>query len=247
MSKSDKFKLSSGLPWADTTVTITDATFGFVDMKGNDPVLCLSLTGLNADGDEGEQAFSVGQGWEAVEGGARLQAENGKDDKPFSKQSNIGKLIASMITAVGGDPEDIPFDDPTVAGEWIGHVWETGTVSEPAKTMSGKPKVDDDGNPVTRDRIVFTSYVGAVDGGGERLPADAVKPKAGGKASATPPKSDIPEELLAQLTTLAQESDDHDAFSDAALDIEDVANNSALVKRVMSAKPDGLYEQLKAS
>lgn len=244
MSKSEKFKLSSGLPWADTTVTITDATFGFVDMKGNDPVLCLSLTGLNADGDKGEQAFSVGQGWEAVEGGARLQAENGKDDKPFSKQSNIGKLIASMITAVGGDPEDIPFDDPTVAGEWIGHVWETGTVSEPAKTMSGKPRVDDDGNPVTRDRIVFAKYVGAVEGQTKAVPAaKATTTKGSTKASS----SDIPEELLAQLTTLAQESDDHDAFSDAALDIEDVANNSALVKRVMSAKPDGLYEQLKAS
>lgn len=231
--KKSAFKLSSGLPFADTEVTITSASFGYTEMGGNS-VLCLQLTGVNADGDEGEQSFSVGQGWEAVDGGARVQADNGREGKPFSKNSNIGKLIASAVKAVGGDPENMPFDDPTLASEWAGHIWETGTLSEVRKDFKGKVQLDDEGNPRTKDSIIFVRYVGAADGG---------KPATGGAATAAVKSkaSGIDPELEAELIELAKAADDFDDFTDKGLDHPGVEGNAKATALVMSNKANGIW------
>lgn len=242
--KKKAFALSSGLPWADTEVTITSAQFGYTDMGGKDPVLCLILTGFNGDGDEGEQSFSVGSGWEAVDSGKRLQAENGKADKPFSKQSNIGKLIASAIVAVGGDPDDMPFDDPTVAAEWVGHVWRTGTRSEPKKSMGGKAVIDPEtGEPAMRDRIVFEEYIGPAEGASDKPAAKASSSSSSSdKGKASKPADDDDNETIVKLTELAKECDDFEDFEEKALDVPGVENDASLVKRVMNRKADGFYQ-----
>lgn len=229
MSKSDEFALSSGLPWADTVVTITAAEFGYNPNIGGGTVVCANLTATNEDGDESEQSFSVGEGWEIVDNGKRIQADNGSETKKISKNSNYGRLIASAVQAVG-DPEDMPFDSAKQIEGWIGTQWQTGSVVVKVRNpQTGAEK--------ERDAIIFTGFVGAGDGGQTT--------KVGPRVKAAPAKASAPAEddpLVQQLLEIAKEAEDFDAFTEKALDLPGVEDNAKLVSRVMSAKADGIWK-----
>jgi hypothetical protein len=102
---SDTFELSSGLI-EDYTGTISDAYFGF-DAAYNNGGTCLLKLVVSADdktmfdGGETTQIYTVGEGFEPINGGAQVAHESGKQ-KNFNKQSGVGLLIQSVADIDGG-------------------------------------------------------------------------------------------------------------------------------------------------
>lgn len=226
----DEWGLSSGLPLADAEVTVTAMEFGFNnDIAAGRTFANFTFT-TDEDGEEHEQSFSTGDGWEAKNKGAELGTENGKPRK-LSNKSNYGLLVQSALEAVGG-PEAMSKLGPgfRFASTWIGTKWRTGTV-EVESTKPGESEAK------KRDRIIFVEFLGR-DGDAPAAAPAAAKGKAKATTAATP---DVDPELWATLIGLAKEADDHDAFMDAALELDGVAGNKAIEKLVMSTKAGSVW------
>ncbi len=226
----DEWGLSSGLPLADAEVEVVSMEFGFNNDIAAGRTFA-NFTFRTEDGEEHEQSFSVGDGWEAKNKGAELGTENGKPKK-LSQRSNYGMLVQSALEAVGG-PEGMAKlgQGFRFASTWAGTKWLTATVqvesTKPGETESKK-----------RDRIVFAKYLGRDD-----ETAAPVGGKAPGKAAAATP--DVDEELWATLVDLASNADDHDKFMDEALELDGVAGNKAMEKLVMSTKAGSVWATAK--
>lgn len=217
----DEWQTGSGLALDGAQVIITKAQFGFNANLGPDvPVLNLTLTPAEG-GEDIEQSFSVGKGWEFKEKGELLVPANGKN-RPVNYQTGLGRLIDSAVEAIKASGQDFPFASPKVASAWVGTEW---TFKSNEHTVV---------NPVTKveQQSLFwtvTDYHGK--GIGKSTPA---KGATKGQKAAEPENT----ELLDQLFALARESADHESFMDAALEIPGV-ENSPLEKRVIKAKGDG--------
>jgi hypothetical protein len=220
----DEWGLSSGLPLADAEVEVVGCEFGFNNDIAAGKVFA-NFTFRTEDGEEHEQSFSVGDGWESANKGAELTTENGKPRK-MSKRSNYGMLVESALEACGG-PEGMAKLGPgfRFASTWIGTRWVTKTV-EVQSTKPGETEAK------KRDRIVFAEYLGRDEA--TAAPAAAK----GGKAAATP---DIDPELWGQLVQLAHDSEDHDKFMDVALELDGVKGVKAVEKLVMSTKAGSVW------
>jgi hypothetical protein len=228
MSEFNEWELSSGLPLADAEVEIVGFEFGFNnDIAAGQLFANVSFT--DADGETHDQSFSVGQGWASTNKGAELVAENGKPKK-FSKNSNFGRLVYSAIEAVGGIEKvgEALGHGPRFAASWIGTKWRTGTV-EVEVTKNGEK----DGEKIKRDRIIFTEFLGRE---GAAPAAGGKKEKATAGAAAKSETLGLAQELFDQLIELAKGSADHDAFMDAALELDGVQGVKEVEKLVMSTK-----------
>jgi len=217
---SSEWELSSGLPLADADVTITGFEFGYNNDIAAGAVFA-NITFTDDDGEDHDQSFSVGDGWEPANKGAELVAENGKPKK-LSKNSNFGRLVESAIEAIGKDKvEDVLGHGPRVAASWLGTKWHTTTV-EVTVTAPGSTEAK------KRDRIVFSEYRGR----------EGAAPKAGksGKKADAGDTLGIDKELFDQLVTLAKDAADHDAFMDVALELDGVQGVKEVEKLVMGTK-----------
>jgi hypothetical protein len=231
-SVEEEWALGSGLPLADADVIVTGCEFGYNPNIGGGTVLCANFTFRNLDsGEDGDQSFTVGNGFEALDKGATLAPEDGKPRK-ISGQSNYGRLIGSALEAVGG-PANMPGTGPRNASTWVGTKWHTGTVK--VKVVNPETKKESE-----RDAIVFESYLGVDED--EAAPA---KGKAASSSKAKAATPDIDPELLAQLVELAGEHEDKDDFVEAALEVDGVEGNKAAVSAIMSNKPGSIWHTAK--
>jgi hypothetical protein len=222
MSKqASEWELSSGLPLADAEVEITAFEFGYNNDIAAGAVFA-NITFTDSDGEEHEQSFSVGDGWEPSNKGAELVSDSGKPRK-MSKNSNFGRLVNSAIASIGDidKVEQVLGQGPRSAASWLGTKWHTTTVevevTAPGSTERKK-----------RDRIVFDQYLGRAGSG------KAAKAAKG--SSGTIDTLSMDADLYSRLVTIAKEAKDHDDFMDAALELDGVQGVKDVEKLVMSTK-----------
>lgn len=229
-TNNDGFDLGSGLPLADAEVTVSACEFGYNPNIGGGTVVCANFTFIiEESGEEAEQSFSVGNGFEPLEKGQLLASEDGRARK-ISGQSNYGRLLGSIIEAVGGrEKVEQTGVNAFQAGTWVGTKWTTGT----KKVVVRNPTTDKE---TERDAIVFVEFRGR-DGA-------AAAPKAAGKAKAA--AADLTEHpLWEQLVELAGKHDDHDDFMEAAMEVEGVEGDKAITGAIISTKAGSIWATAK--
>ena len=217
-----EWELSSGLPLADAEVEITAFEFGYNNDIAAGAVFA-NIVFTDDNGDDHEQSFSVGDGWEPANKGAELVTDNGKPRK-LSKNSNFGRLVNSAINAIGDidKVEQVLGQGPKAAASWLGTRWHTTTVEVEVTAPGSSEKKK-------RDRIVFDTYLGREGS----APAKTAK---GSKAAATDDALGIDPDLFATLVGIAKEAKDHDAFMDDALELDGVQGVKDVERLVMSTK-----------
>jgi hypothetical protein len=266
------WELGSGLPLDGARVHATEAIFTYNQEYSADAVV-LDITWQPWDGaeDEGEakhQLYSVGKRWEPVNEGTEVAHESGKLQM-FNNQTNIGKLIHSLLEALG---------DGDVA-EGMKQVMAAGL--EPYKVDCWI------GMDVTLKAITYTTQnnkesstfgIGEVHSlpGGEAAapaktpakkaaaPAGKAAPKPGAAAAAKPAaKAEASGEgeeawiehlgqgLYRKLKAAAEEAADHDAFMDTAFAMDavtsdDKAWNKATERIIMAYEADSLFGTARA-
>lgn len=226
-----EWETGSGLALADADVVVSAASFGYNANLGAD-VLCANFTFVPAEGGEPiEQSFSVGKGWEALEKGAKLVSEDGRARK-INGQTNYGRLIDSAVQAVQASGGEMPFQSPRIADGWVGTSWHVGTVSVPTTNPSTKKET-------VSDKFVFTAFLGTTSTEAAAKPA-AGAAKASGKAA-----TGIDPKLRLALVELAEASDDHDAFTEKALELDGVEGNREAEKLVLKTGPGSIWHEVK--
>lgn len=226
MAHEEDWETGSGLALDGATVTVTALEFGFNASIGAG-VTCANFEFTDDDGEVIEQSFSCGKNFEANRDGTELTG-NGK----LNRNSNFGMLIESL-KAVLDNPGDT-IGSPKVAENWVGHRFEFGTVEVERKNPTT-------GVTSTKSAFIITGYAGTAEGGEVEAAAPAAKPaaaKTGGVKKAAAPKAAggaavIGEELWNGLVELASNSEDHDAFVNAALDWPEVDTSKDAKKLVM--------------
>lgn len=204
MSGNDNWGFSSGLPLDDVDVVISKASFGFNAQIGDGKALCANITFQTEDGEDHEQSFSVGDGWEAKDKGARIDGR-----KTLNQNTNYGRFMASVVKALteaNVSPGDVFPDGYKVIGQFVGTSWHLGT----EKVTSTNPTT---GVQKETSKIVVTKYLGAGEGGDGGKAGGTAK-KAGGKETL----EDSNPKLFAKLVTRAAKYDSHDDFMEAVMD-----------------------------
>jgi hypothetical protein len=205
MSGNDNWGFSSGLPLDDVDVTIVKASFGYNAQIGDGKALCANITFQTDDGDDHEQSFSVGDGWNAKDKGASIDGR-----KTLNQNTNYGRFMASAVKALvdgGVQPGDVFPEGYKVIGAFVGTQWHLGT----EKVMSTNPVT---GVQKETSKIITTKYLGGgvADGAGEGAKAPAKK--AGGKETL----EDSNPKLFLKLVTRAGKFTSHDDFMEAVMD-----------------------------
>lgn len=256
------FDLGSGLPLADTDVTITAAEVGFdTEYSADVAVVKLTFTPDEEGAEEQTQLYSIGKAFEPIDQGERLAHTSGKRVK-INQQSNYGKWIAAAIHCdgfldhareVGLEPDSMEL--------WVGTRWHLTAESFEVRNPS-KPNDP----PKQRTIILPDVFYGVGDDEEEAAPPvkkAAAKPagaakKMAGKPAGAAKKAAAPapassgvldelaaeeggEELIAQLRELAAGVETHDEFMEQAMDVDGVMGNNLAQKAVMSSKPGSIW------
>lgn len=240
----DPFKLSSGLPLVGADVTVKEVEFGYDNTYSADA--CVAM--ITFEPDEGEtqrQLYSIGKNFEPADRGSTLTHKSGKNVN-LNDNSNYGRFVKAftdMADAKGALAETRergtgPFD----AAWLVGMKFTLGELKY-INTMTG--------TAVDKTLIVPVTYNGVASAKGSKAAAKAapkLAPKAAGKAAVK--KADPNEDedfgiddadVLATLIEAAQEAEDHEAFTDAALEVDGVASNKVWTRIIMSSKPGSLW------
>ncbi len=211
--------VSTGLPLDDVDATITKMEFGYNAQIGAG-VMCANITFKTDDGEEHEQSFTIGNGWEITGKGAEISGR-----KTINANTNYGRLVGSMVKTVGPENMSDEFPDPRgfrLAAQFVGSRWHLGTEKvETTNPTTGEKKA--------KDAIVFTKYLGKSDGDG----GSGAKSKSG-KSSGKATLKDTDPELFAKLVKKAKAFDSHEEFVEAVLDAYE--DNQAAVNAIMSSK-----------
>lgn len=220
------------------TGTIDEAKF-LTDLEYRDgEVPLLSLTFVNIENDEGvnidelTERWSIGNGWDVVDGGKGVEREDGNKNKKFHKRTKYGMMISAIMRLDGTVLKDLQGrGSPTEAG-----VWEGMRFTIERQEVNGGPEIG------TYEVLIPTSYHGIEGGSGSAKPA---KKAAAKKAAAS--GSDTAARIKAEvaLKKLAKDADDYDSFLAAALDVEGVTDNDELLAKVTDE--DGLYAEARAA
>lgn len=226
----DPWALSSGLPLDGATVTVASMEFGYRQNIAAQTVF--ACFGFRPDeGEDAEQCFSVGKGWEPGGKGASLVRSNGRRGN-INDQTGYGKFIAAALKLPGVREELIARKgDPTVAATWNGMRFVLGTVRETTT------------NPTTNQqkevsRIIPVEFLGTGDG-------EKVKVVSANTAKPTAPAVDG--EIEGKLLELAAAHTEHDDFMAAAYEVDGVAGNAAVESLVMSTGKGSIWARAKAA
>ena len=249
------FDLGDGLPLSDANATIVGAEFRFDTEYSADAVVLAFTFQPDEEGvEEQTQLYSVGSNFEPLDGGSEVGHTSGKHVK-ISKQSNYGRWMRNAQECEGFADVARELGANTHGAEWwIGTRWHLTTEEIEVKNPA-KP----DQPAKIRTIIIPDEFLGMADDDGvegdaeEPAPAKkaAAKKKAGAKKKAAAKTSNPLEELAEQedgealiqtLRDLADVSEDHDAFMEAAMDIEGVAGNSAAEKAILSTKAGSIWQ-----
>jgi len=262
----DPYALGSGLPLADVEAVITDMEFRFDASYSADAcVAAITFQPDEGEGEAQEQLYSCGKGWEPVDRGAGAAHVSGRDLN-FNKNSNYGRFLGAAF-ALDGFLDEVREDGvlPTDVNMFLGKRFLLGTVEYSTRNPS---KTDSD--ETVKTAIVAVDYLGyeGEEEEEEEEEVEEVKParkKAAAKkapakkAAATKAKGpsavekkqlalveslrEEDEAMLEELEALALESEDHESFMEAAMDVDGVADSDVAQQVAMSSKPGSVWAQ----
>jgi len=215
----------------DADVTITGARFGYDAGYADGEQLLLILNGTsNQEGwEDFEQFLSIGKGWDTHDQGLTV---NGQD--AFRTNSQYGIFIAGAM-ASGAEAALMARGMPDVAAIWVGLKFHV------------KRSPHDYGGEIGVKNVLapsaFLGEVGKADAPVATAPVTA--PVSTPTTEGAAPASNGAGELIAAVTLLAVETDNHDAF------LEEVITNHAEVQKDPAlfadvVDPDGLYARANA-
>lgn len=228
MSFDEAWELSSGLPLAGATVTVSAVDFGYRQNIFPDTVFC-NLTFDVEGGEPREQSYSVGGGYEAKERGKRIERVDGKN-KGVSDQSNYGKFIKAALAVPGVKAYLQGINaDPLVAATWEGMRFVLGSIEHETTNKNTDTKSK-------KQLVVPVEFLGV--GADEKLSTPAKAPQVD--------PTDLDPALTATLLELAGNSADHDTFMAAAFSVEGVEGNAAAENAVMQAGKGSIWAKSQA-
>lgn len=241
----DPLKLNTGL-MDNEDVTITDAIFRTDPEFRDGQVLFGDFTLRTEDGDETNQWFACGNGWETTDDGATAVREDGREIN-FNNRCKIGEFFNGLVKVMGEDAKadkairervtQFPLG-PRDTGFWKG-----------LKLHVDSQERKGDGAEISDYNVLVITGFNGIEGSAGAAPAGATKKaakKASGatrKAAAAPPAEEAAEDVLAkvraQLDEIADASEDHDAFMEAAFANVPEASSDETVKAAVSDGGEG--------
>jgi hypothetical protein len=229
MSESE-WELSSGLPLDGATVTVAKAEFGYRQNIAKDTTFAC-FTFQPDEGDEQEQAYSCGKGWEPGARGETLVTSDGKSKK-LNDQTGYGKFIAAAMKLPGCLDTLRARGHYTNASVWVGMRFRLESVKE----MTKNPTT---GQEKETSRIMPVEFLGVVGEGGAVVASAAVAVV----ASSAPAVSLETEnaELFHKLVGIAKASPDHDSFMAAAFAEPGVAGVTNWENAVMASGSGSIW------
>lgn len=249
----DPYALGSGLPLADTEAVVTAMEFRF-DTNYSADACVAAITFQPDEGEEQEQLYSCGKGWEPVDRGAGTAHVSGRETMNINKNSNYGRFLAAAY-ACEGFLDEVREEGilPTDVTMFLGKRFMLGTVEYSTRNPSKA-----DSEETTKTAIVPVAYLG-VEEDEDEAPKAPAKKAAAKKAPAKGPsaieKKQIAlieeleaedEAMVAALRELAADSEDHESFMEAAMDIEGVADSDLAQQVAMSSKAGSIWAQAQA-
>lgn len=256
------FDLGSGLPLADAIVHITAAEFRFDTEYSADAVVCaINMQPLEEGVEPQEQLYSVGKGWEPLDGGASVGHGSGKRVK-INNQSNYGRWIGAAVQCEGFLDEARERGlEPDSAGLWTDLIFRLTTVEYETRNPS-KPNDP----PKMRTAVVPGEFLGTsetYEGVEEEAPAKPAAKKVAGKKVAAKKVAAKPagagvaaaqaaaiaeleeeeggDEFIEALRGMAAEAEDHESFMEAAFELDAPGDGKLAGKVIMSSKPGSVW------
>lgn len=250
----DSFKLTSGLPLSGADVTVSKVEFGFdAEYSADACVAMIHFIPDEGDAPDRPQIYSLGANFEPVERGAEVMHKSGKR-VGFNDNSTYGKFINAFTTMEGAAnamAETRERDSATYKADWlVGMRFTLGDHTYEGYQGKDKPTKQ-------KTILVPVKYLGVEGGEAPKKASGSTKklaPKAGASSKADKEESSGEASgggdedfgiddagVLKTIIKLAVKSADFDAFTDAALDVDGVAENSAWRKAVMSSKAGSLW------
>ena len=229
----DDWGTSAGLP-EDLEGTIAEAWFGpqpeaegeWADRR----YLFFHLINVESDDlddDEWTARFTIGNGWVEMDGGAKVVRDDDKKTK-FNNNTDYGRFI-NRVLGQGKEGKEFAeaFDGcfevlKERGSQYEAGVWEGLRFRFKAEEYSAT--IGDE--EVTWTRLMPVEFLGA-EGGDS-------KPKSGGG-------KDSSNETESTLKELAKDADDHATFMAAALKVDGVKEDSALMSKVLDDGDGGFY------
>ncbi|MGI0133461.1 MAG: hypothetical protein ACREBW_00685 [Candidatus Micrarchaeaceae archaeon] len=217
-------------------------------------VILLHWEGVDAGDNEAvSERFAVGSGWNSNDGGISVFHESGNKNRRFNANSIYGRIINWAKT----NPELMTLlaerGNERTAGVW-----------QDLKFHIAPIELDFGKRMEARIRNMPTQYLGQVDDdgnviGGSSEPATVAEPPAlsrqekaaklraevaarqSAKTERTAEGATGAAPIIATLTNLAKQSDSHETFLIAALELEEVISDDELMSQVADDTPTGFY------
>lgn len=215
----------------------TDARY----MDGNVILLHWEIATTDPEHPEVTEKFPVGSGWDSSDGGATVVHEKGK--QKFNVQSIYGKIVKQVTADDGTLHAVLPFlkkrGRPTQA-----NVWEGLTFHFKAQDFNYG------GDIGTKTRVMPQEFLGEgaqpeIPGtNGTAAPGTHATPAAAPAAETATVDADPV--VVARLRKAATEATDHQAFLDAAMEIDGVTTNDALMASLVDDSPSGFFATARA-
>lgn len=256
------FELGSGLPLEGQRCRSTEATFTYNQEYAANAVVLDILwqpwDGEN-DGDPDtaqHQLYSVGQKWEPLDSGQAVGHTSGKRQR-FNDQTNIGRLIHSYIVGMGDGDFDKGLKaavesgmEPDKVAMWIGlDVTLKGVKYDTlGKNADGTPK---QGNTFCigelHGRVGEAATTKTASKPAKATSEDKADTNGGGDDHA----GHLGQALYRKLKKAAADAADHDAFMDAAFEIDEVSEGDkdwkkATERLIMDSGPGSLFAEARA-
>lgn len=191
---------------------------------GNVLLLHWDITTTDPDVPEVTEKFPIGSGWDSSDGGKTVVNEKGK--QKFNKSSIYGKIVDSATS--GEIVEVLPVlksrGRPTVAAIWDG------------LSFHFKRKEFDYGGEIgVKARVMPIKFLG--ENAQVQMPTTAAPAAAAADTTSADPL------VLARLRVAAKDAASHQAFLDAAMEIDGVTSNDALLATLIDDSATGFYAQ----
>lgn len=245
----DPYALGSGLPLADTEAVVSAMEFRF-DTNYSADACVAAITFQPDEGEAQEQLYSCGKGWEPIDRGAGTAHVSGRETMNINKNSNYGRFLAAAYVC-DGFLDEVREEGilPTDVNMFLGKRFMLGTVEYSTRNPSKA-----DSEETTKTAIVPVAYLGVE---GDEAPAKAPAKKAAAKKAPATGASAIEKkqialieelesedaDMVAALRELAGDSEDHESFMEAAMDIEGVADSDLAQQVAMSSKAGSIWAQ----
>lgn len=233
----DQFVTESGR-LEDFEFTVTDAYFATVPGYMDGQQWFLHWVGTTdsegqpiMDREGYHPSWRLGDGWESLDGGKTVQHPT---KSHYHRQTPAGELIDAIADITSDeegkpvfDPDPLDGADPTTCDWYVGKKFQMKEITR---------KYEIDGQQRKSVRTLPVEYLGEADGAAA-APAPAAESTDEGSAPAT----GASKATLTKLKVLAKKSADFEAFESAALELDGVVEDDALLESVVDSSASGFY------